>query len=189
MDSYGFVKCQVTFHTKKKIIPALVFIKGTLFWHYDWDGILAEAKSEMINDPLMRVFLKPDDFIIRIEVIPLVDKDLQSYFFDVNKTVMEIVCEAVEKEPFKTVFNVHFIRPSGIPDVINFISIDRSHWEYGARSKIINKAKELIKNSSYTMADGCLIYQIDIDKDERIIPLDHSEMFYVIDVFNKGKEL
>lgn len=190
MDRYGFVKCHVTFHTKNKIIPVVVFIKGTLFRHDDWDGILAETKAEMANDPLARVFLKPDDFIIRIDVVPLVDKDVHSYFFDINKTVREIVCEAIEKEPFKTVFNVHFIRPSGTPDVINFITKDRSHWEYGTRSKIIEKAKELIKNrnSCCTMTNDCLIYRIDIDKDKRIMPLDHSEMFYVIDIFNEEKE-
>lgn len=192
MDKYGFVKCQVEFCTKEKEIPSLVFIKGTLFWHDDWDGILAEAKAEMVHDPLMRVFLHPDDFIERIEVTPLVDKDiLHGYSFaDINKTVMEIVCEAVEKEPFKTVFNVHFLRPSGTPDVINYIVMDKCHWEYGTRSKIIDRVKERLKHKccSSTITNGCLIYRIDIDKDKRIMPLDHSEMFYVADVFNEEED-
>lgn len=190
MDKYGYVKCQIVFRTKKKIIPSLVFLEGTLFWHDDWDGILAEAKAEMVKDPLMRVFLKPDDLIERIDVIPLEDA-YNSYFFDINKTVMEIVCEAVEKEPFKTVFNVRFLRPSGTPDVINYIAKDRCHWEYGTRSKIIDRVKKLLKDRSRhfsSITSHCLIYRIDIDKDKRIIPLDHSEMFYVADVLNAEED-
>ena len=130
MDRKDFVKCNITFRAKNKIIPDIVFIRKTLFWHDDWDGILAEARAEIVDDTLVRLFLKPNDFITKIEIIPLNDESAHSYSFDINKTVMEIINEAVEKERFKTVFDIHFLRPSGTPDVISYIAMDKCHWEY-----------------------------------------------------------